>query len=136
MPTVDADQKITPLLMYEGQAEEAMEFYASLFDDSEIVDIRRYGPTEAGAEGSVERATFTLTGETFMAMDSSEEHEFTFTPSISLFVQCDSEDEIDELFERLSENGRAPMPLDSYPFSKKFGWVEDKYGVSWQLNLD
>lgn len=136
MTTVDTSKKITPLLMYEGQAEEAMEFYTSLFDNSEIVDIRRYGPDEAGAEGSVEQATFTLAGESFMAIDSTEEHEFTFTPSISLFVQCDSEDEIDGLFDRLSENGDAPMPLDSYPLSEKFGWVMDEYGVSWQLNLD
>lgn len=136
MATVDPAKKITPLLMYEGQAEEAMKLYTSSFDGSEIIDIRRYGPDGPGTEGTVEQAVFTLAGESFMAMDSTEEHEFTFTPSISLFVQCESEDEIDKLFDGLSENGDVPMPLDSYPFSRKFGWVEDEYSVSWQLNLD
>lgn len=135
MPTLDTGKKITPVLMYEGEAEDAMEFYVSLFDSSGIVDISRYGPDEAGAEGTVEQATFTVAGESFMVMDSSEEHEFSFTPSISFFVQCDSEDEIDKLYKKLSENGEAPMPLNSYPFSEKFGWVEDQFGVSWQLNL-
>lgn len=136
MTTIDSAKKITPLLMYEGQAEEAMKRYTSVFDDSEITEIRRYGPDSSGTEGTVEQAVFTLAGESFMAMDSTEEHEFTFTPSISLFVQCESEDEIDELFVRLSENGDVPMPLDSYSFSRKFAWVEDEYGVSWQLNLE
>lgn len=122
--------------MYEWQAEKAMKLYTSSFDESEIIDIRRYGPDGPGTEGTVEQAVFTLAGESFMAMDSTEEHEFTFTPSISLFVQCESEDEIDKLFDGLSENGDVPMPLDSYPFSRKFGWVEDEYSVSWQLNLD
>lgn len=136
MATLDSGKKITPFLMYEGRAEEAMEFHVSLFDDSEIVDVRRYGPGEDGPEGTVEQATFTLAGESFMAIDSPQEHEFGFTPSISFFVQCDSEAEIDGLYEELAENGEALMPLDSYPFSEKFGWVEDEYGVSWQLNLE
>jgi predicted 3-demethylubiquinone-9 3-methyltransferase (glyoxalase superfamily) len=63
------------------------------------------------------------------------EHDFTFTPSISLFVTCDTEEEIDRLFEKLSQDGSVLMPLSDYPFSEKFAWVEDKYGVSWQLNL-
>lgn len=136
MPDVEIDRKITPLLMFEGEAEAAMTFYTSLFDESSITSIQRYDADGAGAEGTVERATFTLAGSSFMAIDSSEEHAFGFTPSISLFVDCDSADEVTDRFEALSEAGEVLMPLDSYPFSERFGWVEDRYGVSWQLNLD
>jgi predicted 3-demethylubiquinone-9 3-methyltransferase (glyoxalase superfamily) len=80
-------------------------------------------------------ATFILNGQEFMCIDSSVKHEFTFTPSISLYVKCDTEEEIDELFEKLSQDGEVLMPLAAYPFSAKFGWVQDKFGVSWQLNL-
>lgn len=128
-------QKITTLLMFQGQAEEAMNFYTSLFDDSAITSITRYGPNEAGAEGSVVNATFTLHGQTFLCIDSNVQHDFTFTPAISLYVTSETEAEIDELFEKLSQGGEVFMPLDVYPFSEKFGWLEDKYGVSWQLTL-
>ncbi len=127
--------KITTFLMFDGKAEEAMNFYTSLFDKSEIISISRYGANEAGAEGTVLHATFSLNGQEFMCIDSSVKHDFTFTPSISLYVTCDTEDEIDRIFEKLSQDGTVFMPLATYPFSKKFGWVSDKYGVSWQLNL-
>jgi predicted 3-demethylubiquinone-9 3-methyltransferase (glyoxalase superfamily) len=128
-------QKITTFLMFDGKAEEAMNFYISLFDKLEIVHITRYGANEPGEEGTVLNATFSLNGQQFMCIDSSVKHEFTFTPAISLFVTCDTEDEIDHLFEKLSEGGNVYMPLAAYPFSEKFGWVGDKYGVTWQLTL-
>lgn len=131
-----ANQKITPFLMFSGKAEEAMNFYTSLFDQSEIISISRYGPNEAGVEGTVLHATFLLKGQVFMCIDSSDEHEFTFTPSISMYVTCDTEEEIDSIFKKLSQEGKVLMPLGNYTFSEKFGWVEDKYGVSWQLNID
>jgi predicted 3-demethylubiquinone-9 3-methyltransferase (glyoxalase superfamily) len=132
----DMNPKITTFLMFEGQAEEAMTFYTSLFDDSEIVRITKYGPDGPGgpeAEGTVQHALFTLKGQQYMAIDSFG-HEFTFTPSISLFVQCDSEEELETLYEKLSEGGEVLMPLNNYGFSTKFGWVNDRFGVSWQLN--
>ena len=128
-------QKITTFLMFDGKAEEAMNLYISLFEKSEIVSITRYGPNEAGTEGSVLHATFSLNGQMFMAIDSSIEHAFTFTPAMSLYVMCESEQEIDRLFEELSRDGEIAMPLDTYPFSEKFAWVSDRYGVSWQLSL-
>jgi len=128
-------QKITTFLMFNGHAEAAMNFYTSLFEDSEILQLTHYGPNEAGAEGSVLQATFSLNGQTFMCIDSHVQHDFTLTPAMSLYVACETEPEIDGLFEQLSQGGAIHMPLDSYPFSKKFGWVDDKYGVSWQLNL-
>lgn len=129
-------QKIKTFLMFEGQAEEAMNFYISLFEQSEITDISRYGPDEDGKEGSVRKATFTLKGQEFMCIDSIIKHEFTFTPSLSLYVSCDTEEEIDRLFEKLSQGGNVLMPLGSYPFSKKFCWVADEFGVSWQISLE
>lgn len=128
-------QKITTFLMFEGCAEEAMTFYTSLFENSEIIDITRYGPEGPGAEGSVIHATFSLNGQQFMAIDSAVQHEFTFTPAISLYVNCDTEAEIDDLYQKLSDGGQVLMPLGPYPFSEKFGWVADRFGVTWQLTL-
>jgi predicted 3-demethylubiquinone-9 3-methyltransferase (glyoxalase superfamily) len=129
-------QRVTTFLMFEGQAEEAINFYLALFKDSEVLSIRRYGRGQDGAEGSVEHAVFSLAGQEFMAIDSSVKHNFGFTPSISLFVQCEDEKEIDDLFTRLAEGGEVLMPLDTYGFSRKFAWIEDRFGVSWQLNWD
>lgn len=128
-------QKITTFLMFDGKAEEAISFYVSLFEDSRIVSITRYEEGEPGAEGTVKHAVFSLSGQEFMAIDSNIEHDFTFTPAISLYVQCETEQEVDELFEKLSAQGQVLMPLDEYPFSQKFAWVADRFGVSWQLNV-
>jgi predicted 3-demethylubiquinone-9 3-methyltransferase (glyoxalase superfamily) len=128
-------QKIRTFLMFEGQAEQAMTFYMSLFGNARIVDIKRYGPGEAGKEGSVMLAVFSLDGQEIMCIDSPVKHAFTFTPSMSLFVTCQTEAEIDGLFAKLSDGGQVMMALDKYPFSDRFGWVSDRFGVSWQLTL-
>jgi len=121
--------------MFEGKAEEAMNFYTSLFDQSEIVSISRYDENGPGKEGTVIHATFTLNGQEFMCIDSYVNHNFTFTPAMSLYVTCETEEEIETVFNKLVQDGSVLMPLGSYPFSKKFGWLNDKYGVSWQLTL-
>ena len=121
--------------MFEGRAEEAMNYYTSLFKGSKIVSIVRYGPEGPGAEGSVLHAVFSLGSQEFMCIDSYVKHVFTFTPAMSLYVNCESEAEIDQLFDNLSRGGQVLMPLDRYPFSEKFGWVSDRFGVSWQLSL-
>lgn len=126
---------ITTFLMFQGRAEEAISFYISLFGGSEIKHIERYGAGEQGAEGSVKRATFTLAGRDYMCIDSPVKHAFGFTPSISLFVDCESEAELEDAFRRLSEGGGVLMPLGNYGFSTRFGWLADRFGVSWQLNL-
>ncbi|KKZ92896.1 VOC family protein [Bacillus wiedmannii] len=131
----NTNQKITTFLMFEGKAEEAMNFYTSLFDQSEIVSISRYDENGPGREGSVIHATFTLNGQEFMCIDSYVNHNFTFTPAMSLYVTCDTEEEIETAFNKLAQDGAVLMPLGAYPFSKKFGWLNDKYGVSWQLTL-
>jgi predicted 3-demethylubiquinone-9 3-methyltransferase (glyoxalase superfamily) len=129
-------QKITTFLMFTGEAEAAMNLYTSLFKQSEILNLTRYGANEEGTEGSVQHATFTLNGQEFMCIDSNPVHAFTFTPSMSLYVRCASEEEIDAVFSTLSQDGQILMPLDRYPFSQKFGWLADRYGVSWQLSLE
>jgi len=129
-------QKITTFLMFFGEAEEAMNFYTSVFDQSEIISITRYGANEGGKEGTVLHATFSIKGQVFICIDSSIKHEFTFTPAISLYVTFETENEINGVFEKLSEDGKVLMPLAAYPFSEKYGWIEDRYGISWQLNLE
>lgn len=132
------NQKIIPFLWFDNQAEEAMNFYTGLFDDARIVSINRYpegfneGPM-ADMEGKVLTAVFELAGYRFMAIDGGPL--FKFTPAVSFFVNCDTEAEIDTLWAALSEGGQVAMPLQAYPFSPKFGWIQDKYGLSWQLNL-
>ncbi|MEU5692661.1 VOC family protein [Actinosynnema sp. NPDC020468] len=128
--------KVTALLMFQGQAEEAMTFYTSLFDDGEVLSVTHFGPDQPGSEGSVSHATFRIGGQQYMCMDSSVPHDFTFTPSVSLFVECESEDEIDRVYAALSDGGMPLMPLDDYGFSEKFGWLSDRFGVSWQLNYN
>lgn len=131
----NANQKITTFLMFSGTAEEAMNHYISIFDDSEIIHIIRYGENQGGKVGSVLHATFSLKGQEFMCIDNSNGNDIAFTPAMSLFVTCESEEEIDRVFEKLSEGGQVLMPLAPTPVSEKFGWVADKYSVSWQLNL-
>jgi predicted 3-demethylubiquinone-9 3-methyltransferase (glyoxalase superfamily) len=119
-----------------GKAEEAMNFYVSLFENSKIITIERYGEGEGGEiPGTLKTAVFTLNGQTFQCADSSAGHAFTFTPAISFFVTCKTENEINNLYEKLVEKGQVFMEFGEYPFSKKFSWVQDKFGVSWQLNL-
>jgi len=128
-------QRITTFLMFEGAAEEAMTFYVGLFEDSEVLDVERYGPSGPGPEGSVVRAHFRLAGQTYMCIDSHVKHEFGFTPAMSLFVECATEEELERLWAALSRDGKPLMPLGDYGFSKRFGWTNDRFGVSWQLNL-
>ncbi len=126
---------VRPFLMFEGSAEAAVNFYVTLFPDSGIQRIERYGPGEPGPEGSVKRADFTVAGQRLICIDSFVKHAFTFTPSVSLFVDCESEAELDAAFGQLSDGGSVLMPPGNYGFSTKFAWVSDRFGVSWQLNL-
>lgn len=128
-------RKVTPQLMFEGRAEEAINLYVALFEGSEVGTIERYGPGEMGPEGTVKRAAFTVAGQELLAIDSPIHHDFTFTPSLSLFVECASEAELDAALATLTEGGTVLMPAGSYGFSAKFAWVSDRFGVSWQLNL-
>jgi predicted 3-demethylubiquinone-9 3-methyltransferase (glyoxalase superfamily) len=118
-----------------GEAEQAMRFYIDVFGDGEIEQISRYEADEPGAEGTVKHAVLRLGDQWLRTMDSPVQHAFTFTPSLSLFVQCETAERVDELAGRLLEGGSSLMPLDAYPFSPHYAWVSDRFGVSWQLYL-
>lgn len=129
-------KQIAPFLMFQGGvAEQAMTFYTSLFDDGRVLDVTRYGTEGPAPEGTVQVARFSLAGQEFRCSDSFVTHEFSFTPSFSIWIETESEDELERLFSSLSEGGSELMPLGDYGFSRRFGWVNDRFGVSWQLNL-
>ncbi len=114
-------QKITPFLWFDTNAEEAMNFYTSVFKNSKIVSVSRYGESGPGPKGAVMTGTFQLDGQEFMALNGGPL--FTFSPAISFFVKCETQPEIDELWDKLSEGGEK----------QRCGWLKDKYGVSWQI---
>lgn len=132
----DVNGQIATFLTFQkGDAEPAMNFYISLFDNSKVNELKRWGKEGGEMEGKIMHATFTLDGKLFMCSDSPAIHDWGFTPAVSNFVECVDESELERLFTKLSENGKVMMPLDNYGFSQKFGFVEDRFGVSWQLNL-
>ncbi len=118
-----------------GAATAALGLYEDVFDDFELLQIDHYGPGEVGPEGTVKVARFRLAGTEFSCADSPVDHAWGFTPAVSLWIDCDDNDELERLFGRLSEGGQVFMPLDDYGFSARFGWVGDRHGVTWQLNL-
>lgn len=125
-----------PFLMFQGgTAAPAMELYVSLFKDGEVLDIQPWKKGEPGEEGTIKLARFRAAGQTVLVSNSPVKHQFDFTPSASFFVDCDSEDEQTRLFDALSTEGGVLMPLGDYGFSRRFGWVNDRFGVSWQINL-
>lgn len=128
--------KATPFLMFQGgQAQAALDFYLATFPDSRMLNVQRYGRGEAGQEGTIKVARFALCGQEFMCSDSPVKHSFTFTPSSSIFVEFDEAETLDRVFAALSDEGRVLMPLGDYGFSPRFGWLDDRFGVSWQLTL-
>jgi predicted 3-demethylubiquinone-9 3-methyltransferase (glyoxalase superfamily) len=114
-------QKIVPFLWFDGKAEEAMNFYVSIFKNSKIGEVTRYGKAGPGPEGTVMSATFQLEGQDFYALNGGPM--FTFSPAISLFVNCETQQEVDQLWEQLSEGGEQ----------QPCGWLKDRYGLSWQI---
>lgn len=126
-------QKIVPFLWFDTQAEEAAQFYTSLFKDAKITGTARYGETHPERSGSVMTVNFTLEQQDFIALNGGPE--FTFTPAISFFVTLATQAEADALWEKLAEGGTVLMPLQPYDWSEKYGWLNDRYGVSWQLGV-
>ncbi|HET9728498.1 MAG TPA: VOC family protein [Acidimicrobiia bacterium] len=114
-------QKIRPFLWFNDNAEEAMNFYLSIFKNSKAGTVSRYGDAGPGPKGSVMSATFELDGQEFMALNGGPT--YRFTPAISFFVNCETQQEVDELWERLSAGGKKD----------RCGWLQDKFGVSWQI---
>jgi predicted 3-demethylubiquinone-9 3-methyltransferase (glyoxalase superfamily) len=114
-------QKITPFLWYDGNAEEAVNFYVSIFKNSKVVSMARYGDAGPGPKGSVMTAAFQLDGQNFVALNGGPQYKFT--PAISFVVSCETQEEVDELWEKLSAGGRKD----------RCAWLTDKFGVSWQI---
>jgi predicted 3-demethylubiquinone-9 3-methyltransferase (glyoxalase superfamily) len=121
-------QKITPHLWFEKEAREAAEFYVSLFPGSRVTNVTRLTGTPSG---DCDLVSFELAGQKFMAISAGPL--FKFNPSVSFHAKCGTREEVDALWEKLSPGGNILMPLDSYPFSERYGWLEDKYGLSWQV---
>ena len=136
MQEEDAMTRVRPFLMFQQQnAEEAMTFYVSLFPGAKVTDIQRYGAAGPGPEGTVLRADFTLAGQDAICIDSPVKHAFEFTPSFSFFIDCESEADLRRLYAALHEGGTDMMSPNNYGFSQLFTWVQDRFGVSWQINL-
>lgn len=127
-------QSIQPFLMFQGDGPAAIDFYLSVFPDAQLDVVARDEPGEGEAEGVIKRASLAIAGQRIMILDSPPVHAFTFTPAISLFVTCGSEDEVRRLADILGKDGTALMPVGNYGFSTLFAWVNDRFGVSWQLN--
>jgi len=115
-------QKITPFLWFDNNAEEAMNFYVSIFKNSRVLSVTRYGEAGPGPKGTVMTAAFQLDGQEFIALNGGPQ--FIFTEAISFSVDCKTQEEVDELWEKLSEGGEK----------SRCGWLKDKYGLSWQVN--
>jgi predicted 3-demethylubiquinone-9 3-methyltransferase (glyoxalase superfamily) len=114
-------QKITPFLWFDGKAEEAMNFYVSIFKNSKVVQLTRYGDAGPGPKGTVMSAIFQLEGQEFYALNGGPQ--FKFSPAISLFVNCETQQEVDELWDKLSAGGAT----------NRCGWLDDKFGLTWQI---
>jgi predicted 3-demethylubiquinone-9 3-methyltransferase (glyoxalase superfamily) len=121
-------QKIVPHFWFDKEGREAAEFYTSLFKDSRIKNTTTLYDTPSGTSETV---TIELSGQEFMLLSAGPL--FKFTPAISFLIACSTKEEVDALWRKLSEGGTALMPLDAYPFSERYGWVEDRYGLSWQV---
>ena len=114
-------KKITPCLWFDGNAEEAVNFYTSVFKDFKIGEVTRYGDAGPGPKGSVLTVAFELEGQEFIALNGGPTYQFS--PAVSFFVNCDTQEEIDEFWEKLSDDGQT----------QQCGWLTDKYGVTWQI---
>ncbi|RDU95099.1 VOC family protein [Trinickia dinghuensis] len=116
-------QKITPFLWFDDQAEQAAAFYTSVFERSKIVDVMHYPDAGEGGKGRVMSVTFELDGQTFIALNGGPNPQFAFSPAMSLFIHCRSQEEVDALWQRLGEGGER----------LQCGWLRDKFGVTWQV---
>jgi predicted 3-demethylubiquinone-9 3-methyltransferase (glyoxalase superfamily) len=125
---------VTPFLMFEGRAEEAMNRYVALLPGSEVLRLERFGADGPGAEGTVHRAEALLAGQPVRFFDSPVSHAFTFTPALSLFVTVSAAEEVDRIADGLA--AEFLMPPGDYGFSSRFAWFNDEFGVSWQVSAE
>lgn len=136
LDTQNKQEILISLTFQKNDAEDAMNFYISLFDNSRIISLQRWGSEGPGKEGTIMQAVFELNGQKFMCSDSPPVHNWDFTPAVSNYVECESEEQFDRIYGKFAEKGTVAMPAADYGFSQKFAWVIDQFGVSWQLNLE
>ena len=122
-------------VMFQGDADEALALYRSVFPAFEVEVQDRYGAGEALPEGAIKLASARFAGHALIIYNSPPIHDFKFTPSTSLYVECDSAEALDAAFEQLSREGQILMPVGDYGFSARYGWLLDPFGLSWQLSL-
>lgn len=127
--------KATPFLMFQGSAQAALNLYFATFPESRMLSVERYPKGGPGPAGTIKVARFALCGREFMCSDSPIKHGFSFTPASSILVEFDTAEALDRAFAVLAEGGQVLMPLDDYGFTPRFGWLDDRFGVSWQLSL-
>ncbi|MEG0289132.1 MAG: VOC family protein [Carnobacterium sp.] len=125
---ISMTQSVFPFLMFNGDAKEALTFYSSVFKDFNLISMKEN-------DGIVLHAIFSIKGQQIMAIDNTNGDTHHFSPAMSLFVTCANEEELETTFTKLKHNGTVMMPLAPLPYAKKIGWIADKYGVNWQLNL-
>ena len=125
--------KATPFLMFQGQAQDALALYRETFPDFEQIALQEHPAGDMA--GQVAMARIRIGGQEIMLNDSPPVHAFTFTPSTSIFIECDDEAQLRQLAQALGGGERVMMPVDNYGFSTLFTWIADPFGVSWQLNL-
>jgi predicted 3-demethylubiquinone-9 3-methyltransferase (glyoxalase superfamily) len=126
-------KSVSTHIMFQGSADEAVELYVSIFDDFVVQEKELH--EDGDVEGKIRMARVTFAKHNLIIFDSPPVHNFTFTPAMSLFVEFNDSDQLKTAFENLSEGGEVFMPLDDYGFSPLFGWLQDRFGVSWQLSL-
>ena len=122
-------------LLFDGVAEEALHFYMSVFPDAEVLAIHHYPASADDMAGKLLPSRLQIAGQIFILADNPNPQDFTFTPAMSTFIEFDDEAELEMVHDMLCAEGDALMPLDDYGFSQHFAWIQDKYGVSWQLTL-
>ena len=123
------------ILFQNGQAKQALERYGDVFDDYTLDRLDLYQGDGDGPAGQVKVADFRVLGRRFVCIDSPIQHEWDMTPGIAPFIECDDDPELERLFDALADGGTVHMPLGNYGFGRRFGWVEDRFGVSWLLNI-
>lgn len=133
MSTIIKSQKITPFLWFNGKAEEALNFYTTVFPNTEITQLKKWGEGTPIPADQINAGSILIEGFCLNAFDAGPM--FQLNPSISFFVHCDTVEEVEKCWQKLAESGNALMPLDTYPFSEKYGWIVDKFGISWQIIL-
>lgn len=123
-----------PFVMFPGEGPEALDFYLAVIPGARAEGIERYGPGDQGPEGKLKRGRLTIADQTILLFDSPVKHAFGLTPAVSFFLDCQTPAEVGSLAAALGDGGQYLMPTNNYGFSQMFAWVQDRFGVSWQIN--